>query len=564
MDNERTLKYYNLLEEMLTLTTNPKCFDVEKIYANLTKLCKLFRLSKGQTEFYQTIAREKNGNGNVYVCYDSGEKSHAVIEKRIVTKSMAVVKISVYMADNEPPLTPLEEKRITLVMMTILRFVSHNRLQDVVERFAYHDDAGYPNLRAFIRYIENLSQSSSLYGYTAVHFNLRHFTLINQEIGRNAGDIVMRGYFSMFENIIGDKGLVCRVGGDNFVALFSNELIDSVIQVIRGVPVVYDVNSGKRIMISSSAGVFVIPEDFVSESSDDVMTYIIPCSQMAKNGGKDSIVFYDESLAENKEKRMRIQQLFPEAIANGEFKVFYQPKIDVSTGELSGAEALCRWFRDGGIIPPLEFIPVLEQNTDICKLDFYMLDHVCADIRRWLDEGRNVVRVSVNLSRKHMMDVDLLEHILEIVDRHNIPHKYIEVELTETNTDVEFRDIKRVVSGLQQAGIYTSVDDFGMGYSSLNLIREVPWNVLKVDKSFLPVDDDSADSTRSVMFKYVVAMAKELGLECIAEGVETQRQVNILRENDCIFAQGFFFDKPLPIDQFEERLSSHHYNLSEI
>ncbi len=564
MDNERTLKYYNLLEEMLTLTTNPKCFDVEKIYANLTKLCKLFRLSKGQTEFYQTIAREKTGNGNVYVCYDSGEKSHAVIEKRIVTKSMAVAKISVYMADTEQPLTPLEEKRITLVMMTILRFVSHNRLQDVVERFAYHDDAGYPNLRAFIRYIENLSQSSSLYGYTAVHFNLRHFTLINQEIGRNAGDIVMRGYFSMFENIIGDKGLVCRVGGDNFVALFSNELIDSVIQVIRGVPVIYDVNSGKRIMISSSAGVFVIPEDFVSESSDDVMTYIIPCSQMAKNGGKDSIVFYDESLAENKEKRMRIQQLFPEAIANGEFKVFYQPKIDVSTGELSGAEALCRWFRDGGIIPPLEFIPVLEQNTDICKLDFYMLDHVCADIRRWLDEGRNVVRVSVNLSRKHMMDVDLLEHILEIVDRHNIPHKYIEVELTETNTDVEFRDIKRVVSGLQQAGIYTSVDDFGMGYSSLNLIREVPWNVLKVDKSFLPVDDDSADSTRSVMFKYVVAMAKELGLECIAEGVETQRQVNILRENDCIFAQGFFFDKPLPIDQFEERLSSHHYNLSEI
>ena len=113
----------------------------------------------------------------------------------------------------------------------------------------------------------------------------------------------------------------------------------------------------------------------------------------------------------------------------------------------------------------MEFIPILEQNTDICQLDFYMLDHVCKDIRRWLDEGRKVVRVSVNLSRKHMMDVDLLEHIISIVDKYRVPHEYIEIELTETTTDVEFRDLKRVVSSLQQQGIYTSVDDFGMGYS---------------------------------------------------------------------------------------------------
>ena len=158
-----------------------------------------------------------------------------------------------------------------------------------------------------------------------------------------------------------------------------------------------------------------------------------------------------------------------------------------------------------------------------------------------------------------MMELDLLNHIISIVDENNVPHEYVEIELTETTTDVEFRDLKRVVRGLQRVGISTSVDDFGMGYSSLNLIKEVPWNVLKVDRSFLPEEEDDNDSTRSIMFKYVVAMAKELGLECIAEGVETQSQVEILRNNRCELAQGFFFDKPLPIDDFEQRLTEHRY-----
>ena len=315
-------------------------------------------------------------------------------------------------------------------------------------------------------------------------------------------------------------------------------------------------------MVSAYVGVYIIPDDFEFDVLGDIMDKLIAALSAAKSNGKDTIVFYNDEMIATKEKIMHIQQLFPVAIKNEEFNVFYQPKIDVNNGELIGAEALCRWFHDGKIVPPMNFIPILEQSTDICKLDFYMLDHVCKDIRRWLDSGKKVVRVSVNLSRKHMMDYDLLNRIIEIVNSNNVPHEYIEIELTETTTDVEFKDLKRVVRGLPEAGISTSVDDFGMGYSSLNLIKEVPWNVLKVDRSFLPEEDDDSDSTRSIMFKYVVAMAKELGLECIAEGVETQSQVEILRNNQCELAQGFFFDKPLPIDDFEQRLTRHKYNLN--
>lgn len=170
-----------------------------------------------------------------------------------------------------------------------------------------------------------------------------------------------------------------------------------------------------------------------------------------------------------------------------------------------------------------------------------------------------MVCVSVNLSRKHMLDPDLLEHIMEIVNRYDIPHEFIEIELTETTTDVEFRDLKRVVGGLQKVGIRTSVDDFGIGYSSLNLIREIPWNTLKIDKSFLPVDQEGNGSTTFLMYKHVIAMAKDIGMECITEGVETERQEHLLKENGCRIAQGFRYDKPLPIGEYEKRLDERFY-----
>ena len=160
-----------------------------------------------------------------------------------------------------------------------------------------------------------------------------------------------------------------------------------------------------------------------------------------------------------------------------------------------------------------------------------------------------------------MHNNNLVDNLLTIIDRHNIPHSCIEIELTETTTDVQFSDIKRVVNGLQSVGIFTSVDDFGMGYSSLNLIRELPWNVLKVDKSFLPTEEDDYNSVNSIMFRNVIAMVNELGIECIVEGVETERQLEILRNNNCSYAQGFLFDRPLKVEDFEQRMAKGDYEV---
>ncbi len=274
---------------------------------------------------------------------------------------------------------------------------------------------------------------------------------------------------------------------------------------------------------------------------------------MAKNVHRTTGVFYDEALIQKQNDGKLIESMFPKALEREEFLVYYQPKVLLKDYRLAGAEALCRWKHNGELVPPNQFIPILEESNAICTLDFYMLEHVCRDLRRWLDEGKQIVRVSVNFSRRHVLNPKLVESILEIVDWYEIPHKYIEIELTETTTDGDFTDLKKIASGLRNAGISTSVDDFGMGYSSLNLIREAPWNVLKIDRSFLPMGDQS-DNQKYVMLKYLIAMFQDMGLECIVEGVDTGGRRIMIKENNCYLAQGFYFDKPLPVEEFEKKL----------
>ncbi|MBQ8927408.1 MAG: GGDEF domain-containing protein [Oscillospiraceae bacterium] len=559
--NERMtiLEFYSLFEELSLAMTDERGMAVPRIERILIKICTGFRMSKAVTQFFRSVRHEQEGDGETLCCFDTGREGHPVLRVRVTTSTGVVATCVAYMTDDVRPLSPFEKEKAEMVMRAVLSYVSRNRLMRVVEDLTFHDQEGFHNLRYYQYRLSRCNEERRLGGKAAIHYNLRHFSLVNQEIGRKAGDVAIRSHYGSMESLVGESGTVCRLGGDNFVALCDRDKLDAVLTYLTEAPVVYDREHGSRIEVAASAGVYCIPEGFVMHDPGEIMDKIMTSSLAARSSGKASIVFYETGFAEVRERAIRIQKRFPEALRNEEFQVYYQPKVNIETGELSGAEALCRWFRGGTMIPPGDFIPVLEETTDICKLDFYMLDHVCQDIRRWLDQGRHVVRVSVNLSRRHMMDIDLLQNILRIIDRSGVPHEYIEIELTETTTDVEFRDLKRVVGGLQQAGVYTSVDDFGVGYSSLNLIREIPWNVLKVDRCFLPMEGDDLTSTRSIMFRHVVAMAKEIGLECIAEGVETKDQLDILRENHCRLAQGFFYDKPLPVEQFEERMSKRYY-----
>ena len=551
--------YYSYLERLTREMVSPEQICVEAVYEDLRELCKMLRVSKGVTTFYSSLAQERRGDGDVYVPYDNGAETDKALTIRSDLSGVLVGQCTVYHAKGEPPWTEEELSRIDTIQRMMLNFLSRDRMKMMIQRATLYDDAGYSNIRLFTHAVEKIGNEQGLREFCAARIDLKHFSLINQQLGREMSTQVMKDYIRQLEEAAGPEGVVSRLGGDNFVLLFRKKNLDQVVKLLEGAPVQFGETNEGRVMVAAHAGILVIPDDYYYHDFGDLMDRIINAYNASKNGGRGDIVFSSEKMLERKEQAMKIRQMFPVALQNHEILVFYQPKISVDTKSIVGAEALSRWYHNGKLIMPADFIPILEQSMDICKLDFYVLDHVCRDIRRWLDEGKPVVRISVNLSRRHLIDLDLLDHILSIVDSHRIPHHLIEIELTETTTDVEFKDLKRIVTGLQEAGIYTSVDDFGVGYSSLNLIRDIPWNILKVDKNFLPMNEQNGQDRLNIMFRHVVNMAKEIGLTCVAEGVETSEQVSILRKNGCDIAQGFYYDKPLPVREFEKRLEQHAY-----
>ena len=526
--------------------------DPVQNFEAVAELCDVLRLGK-----VEAVVSENEASEPAVTClYDIGRScENDYISERIHTPDGMVIVYNIYPIEGEAKWTDEERSKIGVFIAMLSNFNGKSRLVKLANRMTFYDnELNIYNLRYFMKCTAALCRTGQITQFTVVRFNLKHFSVINQNIGREYGTLVMKKFIGLIDALLDDENeLVCRVGGDNFLTLIKDDKLPAVLEILDGSDVVCDGPGGERIYISATVGVYEIKDIGRGILPTDIMDRVSLASQTAKNSSQTDVVYFDNSLLARSQHNNDVSAIFPKALKDGEFIIYYQPKVAIDGGSIVGAEALCRWIHDGKLIPPSEFIPVLEQGLDICKLDFYMLDSVCRDIRRWLDNGKKAVRVSVNFSRRHLSDMDLLEHIIEIIDQNNVPHEYIEIELTETTTDVEFKDLKRVIKGLQQSGISTSVDDFGIGYSSLNLIKEIPWNVLKLDKTLLPEKGDENHVQKNVIFKYVIAMAQAMGLECIAEGVETEEQVKLLAENNCNLAQGFYFDRPLPVEEFETR-----------
>ena len=431
-----------------------------------------------------------------------------------------------------------------------------SRILQLVGKLAFYDDVGYRNIRSLNHRLLEMKRRTALNGMAIIRYNLRHFTQVHRILGHKSGDAILWEHYKRMEDLVGPNGNVARMNGDNFTAVCDRAHLDAVVAFLTETEIPYDEEQEQCITISANAGVYVFPDDYVFTSEDDIRSKVFSSYMAAMSGEQGQIVFYNESVARKRGKLTRLQQDFADALRDGEFYPVYQPKVSVVTEKICGAEALCRWNRKGENVSPGEFIPALEESSDICRLDFYILDCVCRDIRRWLDSGKEVVRVSVNLSRRHMMNKNLLSDLVRCVDAHKVPHRYHEFELTETTTDVEFNALRQVVTGLQECGFSTAVDDYGVGYSSLNLIKTVPWDVVKIDRSVLPfaAEDDRGNSGN--LLKHLVAIMKEMGLQCVAEGVETEEQLALLKQTECDMIQGFFFYRPMPAEAFAEKLLS--------
>lgn len=522
----------------------------------LEPICKFLRISRLSSAVFGSTCDSAIIKSAPYVYYDDGNADSTRVLKFTETNMRAGKATYIFMQSKSGQDWSDEEvQQIEAFEKLIYTFCDRSYASTIAKDLSMLDNdlMVYP-LTFFLATVKNLIRQGRIGEFGGVYFNLRHFSSINDRFGRDCATNIMRLFIHGIQEKILYEECICRVGGDNFVVLFKKDNLNIIKNYLSGMPITFN-DVDETVTVTTTAGYYMIPE--ATESATDVMDRISTAYQLAKSVYKRPFLFYDDEIMQHQTHVKEIEMMFPSAIENEEFKVFYQSKTQLNNYQLAGAEALCRWFRNGKVISPGEFIPVLEGSKAICTLDFYMLDHVCRDIRRWLDEGREAVKVSVNLSRLHLGDEDLLESILRIIDKYKVPHHFIEIELTETTTDVDYKELKKIVYGLREQDISTSVDDFGVGYSSLNLIREMPWNVLKIDKSFLPTqEEEDKDPSKVKMLRHIITMSQDLGLECIVEGVETAEQVKLLKDCKCYLAQGFYFDRPLPVKEFEQKLES--------
>lgn len=521
----------------------------------LEPICKFLRISRISSAVFDSTCDSAIIKSAPHIYYDDGNADSTRVLKFTENNVRACkANYSFMQSKSGQDWSEEEVQQIEAFEKLIYTFCDRSYASTIAKDLSMFDNdlMVYP-LTFFLATVKNLIRQGRIGEFGGVYFNIKHFSSINDRFGRDCATNIMKQFIHGIQEKILYEECICRVGGDNFVVLFKKDNLNIIKNYLSGMPITF--NDGETVTVTTTAGYYMIPE--ATESATDVMDRISTAYQLAKSVYKRPFLFYDDEIMQHQTHVKEIEMMFPSAIENEEFKVFYQPKTQLNNYQLAGAEALCRWFRNGKVISPGEFIPVLEGSKAICTLDFYMLDHVCRDIRRWLDEGREAVKVSVNLSRLHLGDEDLLESILRIIDKYKVPHHFIEIELTETTTDVDYKELKKIVYGLREQDISTSVDDFGVGYSSLNLIREMPWNVVKIDKSFLPTqEEENNDPSKVKMLRHIITMSQDLGLECIVEGVETAEQVKLLKDCKCYLAQGFYFDRPLPVKEFEQKLES--------
>ena len=268
---------------------------------------------------------------------------------------------------------------------------------------------------------------------------------------------------------------------------------------------------------------------------------------------ENAIKVFNQTMHDDMVWEHKVEENMARALENEEFSVYLQPKYNPMTNRLAGAEALVRWISPtDGFINPGRFIPIFEKTGFVTKLDDYMISHVAKLQAQWLKAGKRIVPVSVNVSRAHFAMPNLAEHIQSLVDQYKVPHHYIEIELTESAFFDDKNTLLQTVKKLQDYGFEVSMDDFGSGYSSLNSLKDLPLDVLKLDAEFFR--GENSEGRGEIVVSEAINLAKKLNMRIVAEGVEKKEQVEFLKSQSCDMIQGFYYSKPLPAEEYEKRM----------
>ncbi len=443
----------------------------------------------------------------------------------------------------------------------VIRDISERkRAEELVTFQLYHDLlTKLPNRTLFRDRLKlAIAQARRNQSQLAVmYLDMDRFKIINDSLGHLVGDQLLQSVAIKLRDCLRDSDTLARVGGDEFNLLLPNissnrdaATIASKILAELEKPMVLE---GVEVFISFSIGIAIYPQD--GETIDSLVKHADTAMYHVKDRGKKNFEFYDPSMRTRHSRHLSLESGLRKALELDQLRVYYQPQVDIHTGDVTGVEALLRWEHpEDGLIMPGDFIPLAEETGLITDMGRWLLDNACRTIRHWALHGLSDITLAVNISARELVQSDFPDYVIDILNRHQVPGHQLELEITE---NVLMRDMDQAVTKLKrlaEQGIRIAVDDFGTGYSSLSYLQTLPLNTLKIDRSFIS-EVRSGNDSNTIIYA-IVAMARGLGLNLVAEGVESEDQMQFLKRIECPTVQGYLTGRPKPASQIWDSVTS--------
>lgn len=427
--------------------------------------------------------------------------------------------------------------------------------ESMIERLAYHDAmTGLPNRALFEKSLNYLVGHAERNDerLAVIFVDIDRFKNINDTVGHFVGDQILKLAVERIQSRLLASQLLARFEGDKFSIIVPHiKSKRSVVHLVERLQRAFDdpiVYNGAEYFLTVCMGISFFPTD--GKNEETLMKNADIALYAAKMQGDNTFRYYEEGMKEKFSGRIELEGHLRRALAKDEFVLYYQPQVDIRTETVVGCEALIRWRHPKlGIVPPDQFIPIAEEIGLIEDIGLWVLRSACRQIKRWQEKGFKPIPVSVNVSMNQFIKKDFVKQVRRIIQQEGVDPKYIHMEITESTTLHDIQYSNALVNELKRIGVRVSLDDFGTGYSALSYLKDFSIDTLKIDRSF--IRNLTADSRDSAIVQAIITMCQGLSLKTVAEGVETAEQLHLLRDYGCHVAQGFYYSRPVPVEDFE-------------